>query len=326
MDLTIVSATAIETQLRNKAKELLEKEEVKAVIGWGAGWNPAKASPLFVRDAASADGLIFNSFCYNNLAVYLPRINEKVALVTKPCELASVIALVAEGKIDRNNVYIIGVSCAGTIDPSKLAKAVGSTNEAVRAIIEGDSVVIDIAGQNGDTQATRVPFKDVALDACTSCKQDMQLADGIIADEANSANNISITGEMLVDVPKDADAAWWRAFWAKEFDKCLRCYACREACPACYCRDNCAVQALREKWTGATINPAEAMMFHAQRAMHVAGRCTECGACERACPVGIPLTLLHKQFGKAVRKLFNFNVGEKADLRPPLEAFQKEEL
>jgi formate dehydrogenase subunit beta len=320
MDLSMENMQA---QLREKAKELLEKGEVAVVVGWGSGWSPVKASPLFVRDAAATENLVLNAFCSNNLAVYLPRMTEKTAIVVKPCELGSVIALIAEGKIDRDNVYIIGVTCGGTVDPAKMHKAIGPADEAVKAYFEGDSLVVEF--DNGDS-AKRVPFAQVALETCNSCRSDLSLADVVIGGSEASTGVGAASGESTLIIPEDADAAWWRAFWIKEFDKCLRCYACREACPACYCRDNCAVQALRERWTGATVNPSEALMFHAQRAMHVAGRCTECGACERACPVGIPLTLLHNQVGKAVRKLFDFNVGEKADLRPPLEAFQKEEL
>jgi ferredoxin len=249
---------------------------------------------------------------------------EKVAIIARPCDLGSVVALVAEGKISRNDVYIIGVGCSGVVDPPKLEKAIcsigsgSSIDEAEKAYLDGDMVVVDFS--NDETK--RVPFADVMLDECGSCKSDLSFADVSIGESLVSA----VSGEAVSTVPEDADAAWWRTFWVKEFDRCLRCYACREACPACYCRDNCAVQALRERWLGSTMNSGEAMMFHAQRAMHVAGRCTECGACERACPVGIPLLLLHNQVGKAVRKLFDFNVGEKAEKRPPLEIFQKEEL
>ena len=27
------------------------------------------------------------------------------------------------------------------------------------------------------------------------------------------------------------------AYWEKEFDRCIRCYACRNACPMCVCQD-----------------------------------------------------------------------------------------
>ncbi len=36
-------------------------------------------------------------------------------------------------------------------------------------------------------------------------------------------------------------------------------------------------------------------MFQITRIMHVAGRCTDCGECERACPVNIPLRSLSKK-------------------------------
>ncbi len=307
----------LQAQLREKAIELLGKEEVTAVIGWGAGWNPAKATPLFARDKETADKFVFNPFCFNNLAVYLPRMNEKTAIMAKPCEAGSIVALLAEGKIARENIYVVGVACRGIVDPVKLEKAVGSIDDATAAYLDGDTVVVEIGGE-----AKRVPFAQVVMNKCTSCSQtDTTFSDVMVGDAVQPPQ-----GQAESVVPEDADAAWWAAFWTKEFDRCIRCYACRESCPACYCRDNCAVQSLRERWQHVTWDSKEALMFHAQRAMHVAGRCIECGACERACPMGIPLTLLHQQVGKAVKKLFNFNVGEKVDERPPLETFQKEEL
>lgn len=307
----------LEAQIREKAKELLASGDVSVVIGWGGGWNPAKASPLFARNAEDADKLVFNPFCYNNLAVYLPRMNEKVAIISTPCETGSIVALLAEGKITKENVVVISVGCTGIVDPAKLTAKIGSVDEAISAQLEGSDIVVEVNGE-----AKRVPLAEVAVNMCATCGANQApIADIIIGEGVKPA-----AGTAMPQVPEDADWAWWREFWTKEFDRCIRCYACRESCPACYCRDNCAVQALREKWTSSQVNPLEALMFHAQRAMHVAGRCIECGACERACPVNIPLTLLHKQVGLAVKKLYDFEVGEKTDMRPPLETFLKEEL
>ena len=307
----------LESQLRKKAIELLEKGEVDVVIGWGQSWNPTKATPLFARSREDAEKLTFNQFCFNNLAVYLPRLKEKAAVFTKACEAGSIVALLAEGKINRDKVYIVGVACPGVVDSIKLEEAVGGTDEATEAYLEG----ADVAVKFGEEEK-RVPFADVVLDQCLNCDiQEQTFCDVMIGGLAQTPQ-----GEAQPAIPEDADAAWWREFWAKEFSRCIRCYACREACPACYCRDDCAAQSVREKWTDVTTGAQEALMFHSLRAMHVAGRCIECGACERACPVGIPLTLLHKQVGKAVKKLFNFKAGERIDERPPLETFQKEEL
>ncbi len=307
----------LEVQLREKAIELLESGEADVVIGWGKSWNPTKATPVFAREGQEASKLIFSPFCMNNLAVYLPRLREKAAIFTKPCEAGSIVSLLAEGKINRDNLYIVGVACRGIIDPAKLELASGDINEATEAYLDGADMVVKI----GDEEK-RTAFSEVVLDQCLVCNyHDRTFCDEMIGDPVQP-----LTGEEKSPVPEDADAAWWRKFWMKEFERCTRCYACREACPACYCRDSCSAQSHREKWTGTKQGPEEALMFHALRAMHVAGRCIECGACERACPVEIPLTLLHKQVGKAVKKLFDFKAGESVDERPPLETFSKEEL
>jgi ferredoxin len=80
-------------------------------------------------------------------------------------------------------------------------------------------------------------------------------------------------------------------FWVKEFSRCLRCYACRSACPMCYC-GRCAVEANQPQWIGSAPHPLANFEWHVARAMHQAGRCVNCGSCAEACPLGIPLNLM----------------------------------
>ena len=72
--------------------------------------------------------------------------------------------------------------------------------------------------------------------------------------------------------------ARWRPCLAEErweyFEKlistCIRCYACRNACPLCFC-PTCFVDESRPQWVGKTIDPTDTRTFHFLRAYHVAG-------------------------------------------------------
>ena len=64
------------------------------------------------------------------------------------------------------------------------------------------------------------------------------------------------------------------------------------------------------------------MMFHLIHALHLAGRCTECGECERACPMGIPLGLLKKKINKEMLDLFGYTAGIDPADKPPLFTFR----
>jgi ferredoxin len=92
-----------------------------------------------------------------------------------------------------------------------------------------------------------------------------------------------------------------RAFWERELGRCLRCYACRAACPMCYC-ERCATECNRPQWIPVASHGLGNLEYHLMRAMHLAGRCVECGSCARACPVGIPVGLLAVYAEESVRR------------------------
>lgn len=114
------------------------------------------------------------------------------------------------------------------------------------------------------------------------------------------------------------------AFWTREFDRCLRCYACRQACPGCYCFE-CLVEQVDPQWVSIAHGVSEKAFFHIMRAYHLAGRCVECHACDNACPVHIPLSLLNRKIAKEVERLFDYTAGGDADTPPPLATFRKDE-
>lgn len=98
-------------------------------------------------------------------------------------------------------------------------------------------------------------------------------------------------------------AAERRAFWAGELARCTRCYACRASCPLCYCT-RCTMDCNRPQWVPVASHGLGNLEYHLVRAMHLAGRCVECGSCGRACPAGIPVHLLSTFAEESVRRHF----------------------
>lgn len=114
------------------------------------------------------------------------------------------------------------------------------------------------------------------------------------------------------------------AFWRNELSRCIRCNACRNVCPACTCvtcvfdNPNSGVAAK------ANTTDFEESMFHIIRAYHVAGRCTDCGECSRACPQHIPLHLLNRKFIKDMNDLYGeFQAGAEDGEKTPLTMYEK---
>jgi len=115
-----------------------------------------------------------------------------------------------------------------------------------------------------------------------------------------------------------------RAFWAAELGRCVKCYACRSSCPMCYC-ERCTMDCNRPQWIPVASHALGNLEYHMVRAMHLAGRCVQCGTCGAACPVGIPVHLLTFFAEQTVRRQFGQKGGANAKLDYAMSTFKPDD-
>src|SRR5574344_1500489 len=105
----------------------------------------------------------------------------------------------------------------------------------------------------------------------------------------------------LEEIEKMSREERW-AYWKSELDKCIRCYACRAACPLCYC-NRCITEVNCPQWIEPWKSTLSNMEWQINRIMHMSGRCTGCGACAKACPLDLPIGILTKKMSKDVKEM-----------------------
>ena len=174
------------------------------------------------------------------------------------------------------------------------------------------SDVYIIAVNNGEKM---LDFYDEVIDASGVVSP----ASGVKAHDARPKTH----NEQISELLKKSPAERW-AFWQKEFSKCIKCYACRQICPLCYCT-RCIADKNQPQWIPTSPHFAGNFMWNITRAYHLAGRCVDCGECERACPVGIPLMLLNKMIYNNIKTNFNYEAGLEPNLLPPLATYQQDD-
>jgi len=89
----------------------------------------------------------------------------------------------------------------------------------------------------------------------------------------------------------------------------------------CVCWDKCVNRSRQPELVAQKVGAKENLLFQMIHMFHVAGRCTSCGACDRACPVEIPLHLLHRKMNKEIYDMFGFEPGTKLDEKPVFQLF-----
>jgi formate dehydrogenase subunit beta len=287
-------------EIRAAAARLLEEKTVAAVVGYRAGRRRGTALPAIVTTAEQARELIVSPACHSNLALYLSRSKQemrrlgRLAVVVKGCDLRTVAGLIGENQLEREDVVLLGVACAGVAEK-------GQGQDALSA--EG------VAAKCRQCRAQLPEGADQVLGAAP----ELPAAAVEVADEADELARL----EAL------SPAERW-AFWKEHFARCTRCYACRQVCPLCYC-EQCLCDRNRPQAVQSTPRPAGNMAWHIVRAMHLAGRCAGCAECERSCPMEIPLHLLNRKMAKELKELYDYEAGFASAAKGPLNDYREDD-
>ncbi len=298
--------------VQDAAKKLLDENKVDLVVGFARGSLPLRSTPCFIRKSCDAAQLTWDYSCENNLANFLRKREGKVGVVAKGCDVRSIVALIKENQINRDNLYIIGIPCAGMVDRNKVDELLEG-KELLETEEKGDTLVL-----KGKGFAMEAKLEDLYHDTCKACRYGNPVIYDMLVGEP-----VPTKGEDdFADVKafEALTATERRKALADDLSKCIRCYACRNACPMCYCTE-CFVDCSTPGWIGKAPEVADNMLFQAVRVFHLAGRCADCGACDRACPMGINLRGITRKMVKEVKDLFGYEAGVNMEDKPALSDF-----
>ncbi|NLT39759.1 MAG: hypothetical protein GXX89_04765 [Clostridiales bacterium] len=278
--------TAQTNALRAAADKLLSEGTVDCVIGLTPNEAVGFPTPIVIRNPEDAGKLVWDENCFTNIAVYLLRTTGRRAIAAKACDVRSIINLLAENQLKRDEIYIIGMQCPGMIKDGEPAPGCDQCPSSVPGISD-----LTIGSDGSDT------YQDEKMEP---------------------------HGENVTEWMENSTDAEKKERFLKEIDKCILCFTCRQACPACYCTA-CFIDRKADPWRQIDADRATKIAFHLTRAMHLAGRCTDCCACEKVCASGVNLRYLYRGIIEFVSDTYGFTTGVDPDARPVMNSFTSED-
>ena len=282
--------------IRAQAVKLLTEEVVVAVVGYYPGRRIGTAIPALATTPEQAAQLIFSPACVNNLSLFLTKAKKgvlkkgRVAIIAKGCDMRALAGLMGESQIKREDIFTIGIACAGVFGSG--------------------------ADRTGELSEANIARK------CRECSVHLpEGADLLVGTLPELSQLTPLEAEEMARIEALPQTERW-AFWKEHFSRCIRCMACRQVCPFCYC-EQCLCDKNRPQAVESSPRPAGNMAWHIVRAMHLAGRCGGCAECERVCPMDIPLNLLNRRMAQELKELYDYEATTAPQEKGPLASYRE---
>lgn len=285
----------VSAHLQQLAANLLREGVVSIIIGYSRGTLPEQMVPVFITDPQEISALAWSDHCSNNLTVYLPEVLKKkgkIGIVVKSCDAKALLGFLRENQLKREDVLLLGIPCAGLWENGQLALKCYGCREEVSPL--SDWTITPQGAQKG--AAISGAERKVVADP-----RDQQIA---VVESLSSEER-------------------WN-YWQRQFDRCLRCYACRAVCPLCYC-SICISDKHRPQWISTSSDGKGNTAWNIARAMHLAGRCIGCDECARVCPASIRLDLLNRRLAREIETRFDYRSDQDPSIAPALTTFRPDD-
>lgn len=183
----------------------------------------------------------------------------------------------------------------------KAAIVVKGCDERALLVLEQESQV-----ERENLHVIGMACEGLGIPKCNGCEvRQPRFADEVIgqAKPAESSEHYAALDVLMAMSPDER-----MGFWAEQFDRCVRCYACREVCPMCYC-EQCLAEKNRPQAIDTSPTRKGNFAWQITRAFHQSGRCVGCGECSRVCPAGVDLWALNLMLARSAEKNFEYKAG-----------------
>jgi formate dehydrogenase subunit beta len=347
-------------------QELLERGVVKAILLPMAMEGGLVAPALLTDPKRTGESRALAPYMPVNAARVLQMMtktmppSEKVAVVLRSCEARAVVELVKLKQISQENLTVISIDCAGTYSVEEYKKLLAGKGDPGALLVEKAN-----KGEEDERlrEACRIclypcaPWADIRIgflgidhkkrfliEVLTENGEQLIRGLGMEVGDITFKERESLLEKILTRRKKgEQQVLKEQQEQLKGPDKllaalssCIRCHNCMTVCPICYCKE-CFFKSptfemeadrymgLAEK-RGAARMPADMLLFHVTRMAHMAHSCVQCGMCEEACPMGVPVFKLFKAASKKVQELFNYEPGKDIKEEIPISTFKEEEL